>query len=105
MNGQLTFEHTVDKAPLSGFVGIGTSSYGIADFDNLNIFNTNKRKFILYEGETDINSETLYFVPRLWNILLIKTNWNIVLYFPYMWYSHILSNSKKTYLKESLATS
>ena len=96
MNGQLTFEHTIDKAPLSGFVGIGTSSYGIADFDNLNIFNTNKRKFISYEGETDINSETLYFVPRLWNI---------VLYFSYMWYSHILSNSKKTYLKESLATS
>lgn len=64
VNGQLTFEQTIDKAPLSGFVGIGTSSYGIADFDNLNIFNTNQRKFISYEGETDINSETLYFVPR-----------------------------------------
>ncbi|XP_052102163.1 galactocerebrosidase-like isoform X2 [Mytilus californianus] len=61
VNGQLTFEHTIDKAPLSGFIGIGTSSYGIADFDNLHIFDTNKSTVISYEEHID---ETLYFVPR-----------------------------------------
>lgn len=61
VNGQLTFEHTIDKAPLSGFIGIGTSSYGIADFDNLHIFDTNKSTDISYEEHID---ETLYFVPK-----------------------------------------
>ncbi|XP_076104943.1 galactocerebrosidase-like isoform X3 [Mytilus galloprovincialis] len=61
VNGQLTFEHAIDKAPLSGFIGIGTSSYGIADFDNLHIFDTNKSTDISYEEHID---ETLYFVPK-----------------------------------------
>ena len=37
VNGILTFSRAVPEINAEGFVALGTNTYGIADFDNLNI--------------------------------------------------------------------
>ncbi|XP_067656744.1 galactocerebrosidase-like isoform X2 [Haliotis asinina] len=61
LNGNSLFNHTVPSKPTSGFVGLGTDSWGIADFDNLKITSAENHLHLLRHVEKQ--DTKLYFVP------------------------------------------
>ena len=52
VNGKLLFNITVPSKPSSGFIGVGTDSYGIADFDNLRVTSATDGELLLEEKIT-----------------------------------------------------
>ncbi|XP_046548414.1 galactocerebrosidase-like isoform X2 [Haliotis rubra] len=61
LNGKTLFNHTVPSKPASGFVGLGTDSWGIADFDNLKITSAEDQLHHLHHVKKE--DAKLYFVP------------------------------------------
>ncbi|XP_071090482.1 galactocerebrosidase-like isoform X1 [Haliotis cracherodii] len=61
LNGNSLFNHTVPSSPTSGFVGLGTDSWGLADFDNLKITSVQDRLHELHHMKKE--DTKLYFVP------------------------------------------
>ena len=61
LNGQYLFETNIFLVPVTGFVGFGTSGYGYAEYDNLQIYHSDLKH---YEEKVQTDTDTLYFVPK-----------------------------------------
>lgn len=61
LNGQYLFETDIFLVPVTGFVGFGTSDYGYAEYDNLQIYHSELKRD---EEKLQTDTDTLYFVPK-----------------------------------------
>ncbi|KAL8570405.1 hypothetical protein ACOMHN_035823 [Nucella lapillus] len=66
VNGNNVFNMTAPKAQKSGFAGIGTDSYGLADFDNFRITTAAEGAAIMRNNNPvpTQQKDTLYFEPE-----------------------------------------
>ncbi|XP_064604089.1 galactocerebrosidase-like isoform X2 [Liolophura sinensis] len=64
LNNETLFTTSVPQGPKSGFVGVGTDPYGIAEFDNLEIMSNRDGWARISDSVKRNNPETLYFRPQ-----------------------------------------